>query len=88
VGSNSVLQYVDYGIAYSPGFEDMRRRVPDVTKLRRLTGFVPSTPIAETIRQILDHLDAPPSSMPSDAPRRPAVRAAEQPGTRNSIGSV
>jgi UDP-glucose 4-epimerase len=53
VGSRSEIVHVAYGDAYAPGFEDMRRRVPDVGKLKRLAGFVPSIPLDETIRQII-----------------------------------
>lgn len=48
--SPSEIQYVPYDAAYSPGFEDMRRRKPSVEKLASLTGFRPSTPIEEIIR--------------------------------------
>ena len=51
--SSSEIEYVAYEQAYGHGFEDMRRRVPDVSKLRRLTGYVPQTTIRETIAQIL-----------------------------------
>jgi len=53
-GSRSPIQMVDYRAAYGPGFEDMRRRVPDVTRLHELTGYVPDTSLAETIRQIIE----------------------------------
>ncbi len=36
--SSSQIEFVQYDQAYGDGFEDMRRRVPDVSKLRRLTG--------------------------------------------------
>lgn len=52
-GSNAAIEYVDYASAYGPGFEDMRRRVPDVSLLRQLTGYVPDTPLDETIRQVV-----------------------------------
>ncbi len=52
VGSNSSVELVDYESAYGKGFEDMRRRVPDVSRLRSLIGFVPTTPLEETIREI------------------------------------
>jgi UDP-glucose 4-epimerase len=53
VGSRSEIVHVAYSDAYLPGFEDMRRRVPDVTRLHRLAGFVPAIPLDETIRQII-----------------------------------
>ena len=52
VGSTAPVQLVDYESAYGKGFEDMRRRVPDVGLLRSLIGFVPSTPLEETIAEI------------------------------------
>ena len=32
--SRSTIQYIPYSEAYAPGFEDMRRRVPDTTKIQ------------------------------------------------------
>jgi UDP-glucose 4-epimerase len=52
VGSKSSVELVDYESAYGAGFEDMRRRVPDVSRLRGLIGFVPTTPLEETIKEI------------------------------------
>lgn len=49
-GSTSRLEFVPYGQAYAPGFEDMRRRKPVVEKLVAATGFRPATPLAEIIR--------------------------------------
>jgi UDP-glucose 4-epimerase len=40
-GSRSQVELLPYDQAYGPGFEDMRRRVPDTTRLRALTGWVP-----------------------------------------------
>ncbi|MEZ4728919.1 MAG: GDP-mannose 4,6-dehydratase [Caldilineaceae bacterium] len=48
--SAATLQYIPYSDAYAPGFEDMRRRVPDTTKLRTAVGWSP----AHTLDQILD----------------------------------
>jgi UDP-glucose 4-epimerase len=55
-GRDVPIEHVDYRSAYGPGFEDMRRRVPDVARLRHLTGYVPSTPLETTVRQIVDVL--------------------------------
>lgn len=52
VGSKSTVELVDYESAYGKGFEDMRRRVPDVSRLRSLIGFVPTTPLEDTIAEI------------------------------------
>ena len=52
-GHSASIDFVDYETAYGPGFEDMRRRVPDVKFLHKLIGYVPSTPIEVTIEQIV-----------------------------------
>ena len=38
-GSDSPIVHVPYGEAYAEGFEDLERRVPDASKLERLTGY-------------------------------------------------
>ena len=40
-GSDSTIQLIPYDQAYAPGFEDMRRRVPDITRLHSLIGWRP-----------------------------------------------
>jgi UDP-glucose 4-epimerase len=52
--SQSAIAYQSYDDAYSQGFEDMERRVPDNTLLRNLTGWNPS----RTIDNIIDDLVA------------------------------
>jgi UDP-glucose 4-epimerase len=52
-GSQSEVVYVPYEQAYSSGFEDMRRRVPDVTKLRNTIGYAPDTTLDEALRRII-----------------------------------
>jgi UDP-glucose 4-epimerase len=49
VPSPSQIQYVPYAEAYAPGFEDMRRRKPNTSKLWRFTGFRPATPLGTTV---------------------------------------
>jgi UDP-glucose 4-epimerase len=39
--SSSTVELVPYQEAYGIGFEDMNRRIPDTTRLRRLTGWSP-----------------------------------------------
>jgi UDP-glucose 4-epimerase len=50
-GSPSRVQLVSYEAAYPTGFEDMRRRVPDITKVNELIGWEPT-------RSLDDILDA------------------------------
>ena len=40
-GSPSRIDLIPYDAVYSSGFEDMRRRVPDTTKVREMTGWEP-----------------------------------------------
>jgi len=52
-GSNSEIVLIPYDQAYEAGFEDMRRRVPDLTKIKNLLGWSPTTHLDETIDQII-----------------------------------
>ncbi|MFO8182950.1 MAG: GDP-mannose 4,6-dehydratase [Candidatus Aegiribacteria sp.] len=52
-GSRSEIKLIPYDEAYPTDFEDMRRRVPDVSLLRSLTGRVPEAGINTIIREIL-----------------------------------
>jgi UDP-glucose 4-epimerase len=54
-GSSSPVQYVPYDEAYEAGFEDMPRRVPDITKLRQLIGYEPKMGLDEIIRSVIEH---------------------------------
>ena len=40
-GSNSVIRLIDYSEAYAVGFEDMQRRVPDISKIASKVGWKP-----------------------------------------------
>ncbi|HEX9975052.1 MAG TPA: nucleoside-diphosphate sugar epimerase, partial [bacterium] len=40
--------------AYAPGFEDMRRRVPDLTKVHQLIGYEPTFSLDETLKRVID----------------------------------
>jgi len=52
-GSSSEIVQVPYAEAYAAGFEDMLRRVPDVSKLERVTGFRPSTPLTQIVADVV-----------------------------------
>ncbi|HEY1531258.1 MAG TPA: GDP-mannose 4,6-dehydratase [Galbitalea sp.] len=55
-GSSSDIRLVPYANAYGPGYEDMRRRVPDNTLANELVGFVPRTRIDEMVRGVAQSL--------------------------------
>jgi UDP-glucose 4-epimerase len=52
-GSTSPIVHVPYAEAYAEGFEDMQRRVPDVDKLARTTGFRPATSLREIVADVV-----------------------------------
>lgn len=52
-GSRSEIRLIPYSDVYPPGFEDMARRLPDVSKLERAIGFRPRRPLSEIIRDII-----------------------------------
>jgi UDP-glucose 4-epimerase len=52
-GSASSIVQVPYSEAYPAGFEDMHRRVPDVSKLERTIGFRPSTSLETIIADVV-----------------------------------
>ena len=52
-GSESGIKLIPYDEAYPDDFEDMRRRVPDISLLRSLTGKVPTAGIDSIIREII-----------------------------------
>ena len=49
-GSCSPIQYIPYDQAYEAGFEDMPRRVPDISKIREFVGYEPKVQLDEIIR--------------------------------------
>ena len=53
-GSQSEITYTPYSEAYAPGFEDMRRRVPDIAKIGEAIGWTPT----RNLTQILDDVIA------------------------------
>jgi UDP-glucose 4-epimerase len=54
-GSDSPIVRVPYEEAYTEGFEDMMRRVPDLRKLERTIGFRPTTPLSAIIADVVAH---------------------------------
>jgi UDP-glucose 4-epimerase len=52
-GSRSPIRTVPYGEAYTAGFEDMHRRVPDLTKVRRLIGYQPTRDLDQILADII-----------------------------------
>lgn len=55
-GSASAIVRIPYEEAYGPGFEDMRRRMPDISALSGLTGWAPQHDLREIVRQVVASL--------------------------------
>ncbi len=53
--SKSVIELIPYEKAYEEGFEDMQRRVPDLSKLRALTGYEPQVHLDEILDRVIDY---------------------------------
>jgi UDP-glucose 4-epimerase len=54
-GSRSEIVTVPYDQAYEEGFEDMPRRVPDLRKLRDLTGYEPKVHLDEILDRVVEY---------------------------------
>ena len=53
--SSSPVVLVPYEEAYEQGFEDMRRRVPDLSKIRRLVNYEPSVALPKILSEIIEY---------------------------------
>jgi UDP-glucose 4-epimerase len=54
--SESPIVTVPYDVAYEEGFEDMPRRVPDISKIQSLIGFEPKLGLDDIIRSVVEHV--------------------------------
>jgi UDP-glucose 4-epimerase len=54
-GSNSTIKLIPYDEAYESGFEDMPRRVPDLTRIKGLIGYEPKHQLDEILTQVIDY---------------------------------
>jgi UDP-glucose 4-epimerase len=54
-GSTSEIVLVPYDKAYESGFEDMPRRVPDISKIHRAIGYEPRVGLDDIIARVIDY---------------------------------
>jgi len=52
--SNSEIAFVPYDEAYEEGFEDMPRRIPDITKVNALVGFQPEMTLDGILQTVIE----------------------------------
>lgn len=53
--SDSPIVHIPYEKAYVEGFEDMRRRVPDISLAKKLIGFEPKQSLDEVLKSVIAH---------------------------------
>jgi UDP-glucose 4-epimerase len=54
-GSKSDIVRIPYDEAYEAGFEDMPRRVPDISKIAALVGYAPTVELDEILTRVIEH---------------------------------
>jgi UDP-glucose 4-epimerase len=54
----SEIQFIPYEEAYEQGFEDMRRRVPDIAKIDGAIGWKPTIPLHQVLKDVIEHFRA------------------------------
>jgi len=54
-GSHSSIKFVPYEEAYESGFEDMPRRLPDLTRITQLIGYQPRHTLDDVLVQVIEH---------------------------------
>ena len=57
-GSSSGIDFIPYEEAYEPGFEDIERRVPDISRVVAFTGYSPCVGLREAIERTRDWMIA------------------------------
>jgi UDP-glucose 4-epimerase len=53
--SQSEIVHIPYDEAYETGFEDMPRRVPDISRVRSLVGYEPTVELDEILTRVIEH---------------------------------
>jgi UDP-glucose 4-epimerase len=56
-GSSSPIHYIPYDEAYEEGFEDMHRRVPDISRISNLLGFQPTHDIGQIVQSVIEYFE-------------------------------
>lgn len=52
-GSESEVRFIPYEQAYEAGFEDMHRRMPDISKIQRVIGYEPTVNLGDMLARIV-----------------------------------
>jgi UDP-glucose 4-epimerase len=54
--SQSSIVFISYKEAYAPGFEDMQRRVPDISKIKQQLNWAPKKNLSQIIADVAAHI--------------------------------
>ena len=54
-GSKSIIKHIPYDEAYESGFEDMPRRMPDLTRIKELIGYTPEHGLDDILLQVIEY---------------------------------
>jgi UDP-glucose 4-epimerase len=73
--SSSEIVFIPYEQAYESGFEDMARRLPDLTKIQRTIGYRPTLDLRRMLEWIIAYYRTE-LAQPTDAERESAVLSA------------
>ena len=63
-GSRSPIQFVPHHEVFGNNFEDMTRRVPDISKLQQFTGYRPTVDLDEILDRVIDYWSPQPPAFP------------------------
>lgn len=55
-GSQSEIVLVPYDVAYEPGFEDMKRRCPNISKIRDIIGYEPKVDLEGILERVIAYI--------------------------------
>ena len=55
--SKSSIEFIPYDKAYETGFEDMQRRLPDLTKINKFIGYKPKIKLNEMLQKIINYYE-------------------------------
>ncbi|MEN6320679.1 MAG: GDP-mannose 4,6-dehydratase [Syntrophaceae bacterium] len=53
--SVSELEHISYDKAYGPGFEDMQRRCPDISKIQKIIKYEPKVDLRGILQSVIDY---------------------------------
>ena len=56
-GSNSKIEFIKYEDAYEEGFEDMRHRKPDLTKIKEYIDYKPKFNLDQILERIITYFE-------------------------------